>query len=138
MLDLPVTRQPSANTCVASCLDMLLPGRRVTNIESHILLSRGLTPADMVAFLDDNFTAAGLRTMRGSVDDAIASGNRFIAIVDNRHAVVVDGIRNVNGVRYVVVPDPAVGSYLERSDWFVEQRIVRDPDALGFPAIWCE
>ena len=138
MLDLPVTLQPSKNTCVGACLDMLLPGRRSTIIESHDLRPRGVTPAAMVAFIYDNLSAAGLRISRGSVEEAIASGSRFIAIVDDGHAVVVDGVRDINGVRHVIVRDPAIGSYLERLDWFLEQRVVRDPDNLGFPAIWGE
>ena len=66
---------------------------------------------------------------------SIASGQRFIAVVDNGHAVVVDGVQTVNGLQYAIVRDPVVGAYLERLDWFLDQRVVQDT-SVGSQAIW--
>ena len=67
---------------------------------------------------------------------ALASGRRFLAVVDDGHAVVIDGLRNIDGVQHVIVRDPAVGAYVEQLDWFIDQRLFLDTDVLGFPTIW--
>lgn len=139
--DVPVTRQVTANTCVPASLDMLpeeiAPGRFVTNIESLRLGPRGLMPADMVGFVDDNLSSLGMRTIRGDLPQALASGRPFIAVVDEGHAVLVQGVREVNGVTYAVVRDPWRGAYLEAiAD--LDARLVRDLQVLAHPAIWGE
>jgi hypothetical protein len=139
--DVPVTRQATANTCVPASLDMLLEalaaGRVATNIESLRLTPRGLIPADMVGFIDDNLSAIGMRTVRGDLPRALASGQPFIAIVDEGHAVLVQGVREVNDVRYAVVRDPLRGAYMEPVAEF-DARLIRDPQVLAHPAIWGE
>jgi hypothetical protein len=139
--DVAVTRQPTANTCVPASLDMLLeeiaPGRLVTDIESLRLSPRGLMPADMVGFVDDNLSALGMRTVRGDLHEALARGLPFIAIVDEGHAVLIQGVREVDGVRYVLVRDPLRGAYLEPIADF-DARLVRDSQVLAHPAIWGE
>ncbi len=96
---------------------------------------------DTMAFLEDNFSLADMDFRRGSIEDAISGGNPFIAIVHGGdltpgHAVVVDGVEDVGGVPHVIVRDPAEGAYLQEVDFFVEQRVVRDPEVFGPPAIW--
>ena len=139
--DISVIRQPTANTCVPSSLDMLLeevaPGRAATNIESLRLAPTGMTPADMVGFVDDNLSALGMRTVRGDLAQALSSGQPFIAVVDAGHAVMVQGVREVNGVRQVVVRDPLQGAYMEPIAEF-DARLVRDPQVLSHPIIWGE
>ena len=139
--DVAVTRQPTDNTCVPASLDMLLeeiaPGRLVTNVESLRLGPRGMVPADMVGFVDDNLSALGMRTVRGDLPQALASGLPFIAVVDEGHAVVVHEVREVDGVRYSVVRDPLRGAYLEPITDF-DARLVRDAHVLAYPAIWGE
>jgi hypothetical protein len=112
--DLPVTRQATANTCVPASLDMLLEeiaqGRLATDIESLRLGPMGMMPADMVAFVDDNLSAFGMRTIRGDLPRALASGMPFITVVDEGHAVLVQGVRDVDGVRCCVVRDPLRGA----------------------------
>ncbi len=139
--DLPVTRQPTDNTCVPASLDMLLeemaPGRLATIIESLRLAPRGLMPADMVGFVDDNLSDLGLRTVRGDLPRALASGRPFVAIVDEGHAVLVQGVRERNGVRYAIVRDPLRKAYLEPITDF-DVRLVRDTRVLAYPAIWGE
>jgi hypothetical protein len=139
--DVPVTWQATANTCVPASLDMLLeevaPGRVATNVESLRLTPRGLMPADMVGFVDDNLSALGMRTVRGDLPQALTSGQPFIAIVDEGHAVLVQEVREVDGVRYAVVRDPLRGAYLEPITDF-DARLVRDPQVLAHPTIWGE
>jgi hypothetical protein len=53
------------------------------------------------------------------------------------HAVLVQGFRERDGVRYLVVRDPARGAYLERLADF-DARLVRDRNVLGYPAVWGE
>jgi len=139
--DVPVTRQATANTCVPASLDMLLeeiaPGRLATNIESLRLGPMGMMPADMVGLVDDNLSALGMRTVRGDLPQALASGLPFMAVVDEGHAVLVQGVREVDGVRYSVVRDPLRGAYLEPiAD--LDARLVRDSQVLAHPAIWGE
>jgi hypothetical protein len=137
--DVPVTRQPTANTCVPASVDMLLeelaPGRAVTNIESLRLAPRGMTSADMVAFVADNLEGVGMRAVRGSLPQALKSGGPFIAIVDEGHAVVVQGVRKINGIQHVIVRDPLRGAYLEPLAAF-DARLVRDTKVLSYPTIW--
>ncbi len=94
-------------------------------------------PADMVGFVDDNLSALGMRTVRGDLPKALASGLPFIAVVDRGHAVLVQGVREVDGVRYSVVRDPLRGAYLEPIADF-DARLVRDHQVLAHPAIWGE
>lgn len=139
--DVPVTRQVTGNTCVPASLDMLLeeiaPGRLETSIESLRLGPTGLMPADMVGFIDDNLSALGMRTVRGDLDEALASDLPFIAVVDEGHAVLVQGAREMEGVRCILVRDPLRGAYLEPIADF-DARLVRDPQVLAHPAIWGE
>ncbi len=139
--DVPVTRQVTGNTCVPASLDMLLeevaPGRLATNIESLRLRPMGLMPADMVGFVDDDLSALGMRTIRGDLHEALARGLPFIAIVDEGHAVLVQEVREVDGVRYVLVRDPVRGPYVE-SITDLDARLVRDPQVLAHPVIWGE
>ena len=101
---------------------MLLPNRHFTDISNYTLRSTGMHPTEMAIFFHDNFSAAGLRMIRGTVEQAIESGQRFIAIVHGgktmKHGVVVDGVEIVDNVKYLVVRDPGVGAYRERLDWF--------------------
>jgi len=94
-------------------------------------------PADMVGFVDDNLSALGMRTVRGDLLRALTSGLPFMAIVDEGHAVVVQGIREVDGVRCALVRDPLRGAYMESITEF-DARLVRDPGVLAYPAIWGE
>ena len=141
LTNVAVIRQPTGNTCVPASLDMLLeelaPRRTATNIDSLRLAPRGMTPADMVAFIDDNFLALGIRTVRGDLPQALTSGQPFIAVVDLGHAVLVQGVREVDGVKYVIVRDPLSGAYLERMIDF-DARLVRDPSVLALSTIWGE
>jgi hypothetical protein len=73
----------------------------------------------------------------GDLPQALASGLPFIAVVDEGHAVLVQGVREVDGVRYSVVRDPLRGAYLEPITDF-DARLVRDPRVLAYPAIWGE
>ena len=98
-------------------------------------VGHALTPSHLAGFVDDNLSAIGLKTVRGDLPQALGSGNPFIAIVDNGHAVMVNGVREINGVRYVLVRDPAIGAYLERLGDF-DARLVRDTSVLGHPTIW--
>ena len=139
--DVPVTRQATANTCVPASLDMLLeeiaPDRLETNVESLRLGPRGMMPADMVGFVDDNLSALGMRTVRGELPEALACGLPFMVVVDEGHAVLVQGVREVGGVRFCVVRDPLRGAYLEPiAD--LDARLVRDTRVLAHPAIWGE
>jgi hypothetical protein len=118
-------------------LEELAPRRAATNIESLRLAPRGMTPADMVGFIDDNFSALGIRTVRGDLPQALRSGQPFIAVVDQGHAVLVQGVREVDGVTYIVVRDPLSGAYLQRITDF-DARLVRDPRILAQPTIWGE
>ena len=99
--DISVIRQPTANTCVPSSLDMLLeevaPGRAATNIESLRLAPTGMTPADMVGFVDDNLSALGMRTVRG---DLAPSSQQWAAIHRRRRrGACCDGSRSSRGER---------------------------------------
>ena len=62
----------------------------------------------------------------------------FIAIVDQGHAVLIDGQAMLNEHLYLRVRDPAVGAYLERRDWFESQRLVSDDRLLSYPTFWSE
>ena len=94
-------------------------------------------PADMVGFVDDNLSALGIRTVRGDLPRALASGRPFIAVVDQGHAVLIQGVRERDGVRYAIVRDPLRGAYLEPITDF-DARLVRDTRVLAHPAIWGE
>ena len=135
MIDLPVTLQPTNNTCVASALDMLIPTREFTIIEMHKLSKLGASRAYMASFLQDNIEAAGLKFMRGSFDDALASGHPFITVVDEGHAVLVDGVKMIGNIKSVIVRDPAVGAYTEGLEWFQTQRVV-DPAIMNLSSFW--
>lgn len=110
-------------------LEEMAPGRLVTDIESLRLSPMGLMPADMVGFVDDNLSALGMRTVRGDFHEALASGPPFIAIVNEGHAVLIQGVREVDGLRYVLVRDPLRGAYLEPIADF-DARLVRDRTVL--------
>ncbi len=118
-------------------LEEIAPGRLATVIESLRLGPKGLMPADMVGFIDDNLSALGMRTVRGDRPQALASDLPFIAVVDEGHAVVIQEVREVHGVRYAVVRDPLVGAYLEPIPE-LDARLVRDASVLSYPAIWGE
>ena len=118
-------------------LEEVAPGRAATNIESLRPAPTGMTPADMVGFVDNNLSALGMRTVRGDLAQALSSGQPFIAVVDAGHAVMVQGVREVNGVRQVVVRDPLQGAYMEPIAEF-DARLVRDPQVLSHPIIWGE
>ena len=118
-------------------LEEIAPGRLVTVVESLRLSPMGLMPADMVGFIDDNFSALGVRTVRGDLHEALASGLPFIAVVDEGHAVLIQGVREMEGVRHVLVRDPLRGAYLEPIADF-DARLVRDPQVLAHPTIWGE
>ena len=118
-------------------LEEIAPGRLATDIDSLRLAPRGLIPADMVGFVDDNLAALGIRTVRGDLPRALASGLPFIAIVDQGHAVLAQGVQELDGVRYVIVRDPLTGAYLEPIADF-DARLVRDTRVLAHPAIWGE
>lgn len=118
-------------------LEEMAPGRLVTDIESLHLRPRGLMPADMVGFVDDNLSAVGMRTVRGDLHAPLARGLPFIAIVDEGHAVLIQGVREVDGMRYVLVRDPLTGAYLEPIADF-DARLVRDSQVLAHPTIWGE
>lgn len=99
-----------------------------------------MTTADAVGFIDDNLLAVGLRTVRGDLHQAIASGRPFIAFVvegQDGHAVFVLEVREDEGIRSLVVLDPAIGAYLERVEDFA-RRLARDRSVVGHPAIWGE
>jgi hypothetical protein len=142
--DIMVNRQPSGNTCVPACLDMLLeyhsPGRAATNLESYCLRRGGMLPADAVGFIDDNLGLIRLRTVRGDLRAAIDSGRPFIAFVTAGpagHAVLVRGVEQIDGVGFLLVLDPAEGAYLEGIADF-ETRLARDQSIIRYPAIWGE
>jgi hypothetical protein len=118
-------------------LEQLAPNRAATNIESFRLAPRGMMPADMVGFVDDNFSALGIRTVRGNLLQALRSSQPFIAVVDDGHAVLVQGVREIDGITYLVVRDPLSGAYLERMTDF-DARLVRDTTVLAHPTIWGE
>ncbi len=118
-------------------LEELAPGRAATRIESLRLTPSGITPADMVCFIDDNLSAIGMRTIRGDLSQSVQSRRPFIAVLDNGHAVLVHEIREVSEQRFLVIRDPLHGAYLEAFDEF-DSRLVRDTTVLAFPAIWGE
>ncbi|MGC1718515.1 MAG: hypothetical protein WA746_05975 [Isosphaeraceae bacterium] len=91
------------------------PGRFPVNLATNCILS-----------------ALGMRTVRGDLAQALSSGQPFIAVVDAGHAVMVQGVREVNGVRQVVVRDPLQGAYMEPIADF-DARLVRDPQVLSHP-----
>ncbi len=140
--DMIVTRQPTANTCVPASLDMLLeyysPGRLSTQIDYCKLQVDGLEVADVIGFVDVNLTAIGMRIARGRFGPAIERGQPFIAFVidgEQGHAVLVQGIQEVDGSSWLIVRDPARGAYRERPVDF-EARLVQDRSGVGYPAIW--
>jgi hypothetical protein len=49
--------------------------------------------------------------------------------------VLVQGLREMNGVRDLIVRDPARGAYLEGLADF-DARLVRDRNVLGQPTVW--
>ncbi len=112
---------------------MLLPDRTFTLVENHSLNAGGLSLGDTIAFLDDNLTYNGWNLRRGSLDDALKQPQSFIAIVDRGHAVLVDDEVELDRHCYLKVRDPAVGGYLERRDWFEDQRLVRDDNLISHP-----
>lgn len=141
-LSLPVIRQSADNTCVPACLEMLLdayaPDRRKRLIENYELSSLGMLPADVIAFALDNLEAVGRQLRRGTLDQALSSGEPFMVVVhadSGGHAVVVDGAEDVDGVEYLRVRDPAEGSYLERRDALEMFRMV-DDEHITWPALW--
>ena len=143
-LEIPVTRQPTGNTCIPACLDMLLehhsPGRATTRLDFYRLSPSGMNPVDAIGFIDANLEAVGMRLSRGTLPQAIELGQPFIAFVSadaEGHAVVVQGVRDVNGVPHLLVRDPARGAYLERWVDF-EPRLVTDRNLVGHPTIWAE
>jgi len=81
-----------------------------------------------LAALAEEANAAGVGT-------GVAGG---IAVEEEAgHAVMVQGVREVNGVRQVVVRDPLQGAYMEPIAEF-DARLVRDPQVLSHPIIWSE
>ncbi len=142
--EIAVTRQSYDNTCVPASLDMLLehhsPGRASTTLSFCHLRPTGLSTADAIGFIDSNFEPTGLRLVRGNLVQAIESGQPFIAFVvegDEGHAVLVQGVREVAGLPYLIVRDPARGAYLERLTDF-DARLVRDQSVVGHPTVWGE
>jgi hypothetical protein len=116
-------------------LEELAPGRAATNIDSLRMAPRGMTSADMACFVADNLEAVGMTPVRGDLLEALRAGQPFIAILDEGHAVVVQGVREVGGLRYVLVRDPLRGAYLESLADF-DARLVRDTEVLSHPTIW--
>lgn len=116
------------------------PGRAITSLDFYRLSPTGLDPADAIGFIDSNFEAVGLRLVRGDLPQAIGSGQPFIAFVAEGaegHAVLVQGVREVNWVPHLIVRDPARGAYLERLADF-DARLVRDQNVVGHPTVWGE
>ena len=140
--DIGVTRQQTVNTCVPASLDMLLehyaPGRTMTRLEHCCLRPNGLNPVDAIGLIDANLVIIGMRTVRGSLAEAIESGQPFIAfVVDGTqgHAVLVAGVREVDHSAWVIVRDPARGAYRQRHVDF-NARLVQNQSGVGFPAVW--
>ena len=137
--DVSVIRQPTSNTCVIASVDMLVnelsPGQSVINADTVALSPGGMHPTDMTIFVTENLDNIGMRTVRGDLPEAIASGQPFIAVVDNGHAVLVQELRDINGVNYLVVRDPLVGAYMETIPVF-DARLVLDPMLVTYPTYW--
>lgn len=97
-----------------------------------------MVPADMVAFVDDNLEQIGYEVRRGTLEEALDSGSAFLAIVDDGHAVLIEGCVDLEGVQYLKIRDPLAGSYLERRDILESFRLVTENDSLAWPTLWGE
>lgn len=137
--DVSVTRQPTSNTCVPASIDMLMeelaPGRKSTNIENLKMAPKGLHPTDAYGMIGENLEAAGMRMKRGELSNAIKTNRPFIAFVDDGHAVVVQEVRQINGVQHVLVRDPLRGAYLEPITNF-DARLIREHPLVASPVVW--
>jgi hypothetical protein len=119
-------------------LNAYAPDRPHRVIENYELSPLGMLPADVIASALQNFAAVGRQLRRGTLDEAISSGEPCMLIVHGEsggHAVVVDGVEVVDGIDYLRVRDPAEGCYLERRDIVELYRLVSD-EHITWPALW--
>jgi hypothetical protein len=142
--------QPANTLCVPASLDNLLnliaPGRASTDIEGLLgkVGPKGIDSVDASGFISDNLNRVGFDMVRGDLDAAIASGQPFMAFVDEGHAVTVSGTQTVGGETYLTVLDPAkgAGAYMQRYadfdgrvvDWATRSNAYQVP--LDLPTVW--
>jgi hypothetical protein len=119
------------------------PSRTLTVVESYKLdPTHGVLSHDALPFICDNLEAIGLRSVRGDLPQAIRSGQPFLAWTSegaDAHMVLVQGVREVEGIPHLIVRDPAPGrgAYLQRVVDF-EARLYPNRSRLSYPTIWGE
>jgi hypothetical protein len=120
-------------------LEHYVPGRNRTEIQFHDLRPEGLSIAAALGLIYENCSAHGLTMCRGLFAEGLQQGLPLIAFTYAErtppllHSVVVAGRDDT----WVLIRDPAVGTYWERLEWFEGQRLVAPRVLQGTQAVWC-